>query len=159
MHLQIISKYYRKMNATLGHDQRLEFESDHNLIRLDIPPEGITTSDEAWRITALGSSVVCTAVATSLTRLHTPTVLIGVDYRFCCICVGSGVHIYVEHFFQIERKEVDNFEKGKRIPSCQLMATCKTERPTTLEHLVTLSGAKYPHNTFTIYRPYDSGTY
>ena len=52
--------------------------------------------------------------------------------------------------------EVDNFEEGKRIPSCQLIAMCEAEQPTTLEHLVTLSGAKKPHNTFTIYRPYDS---
>ena len=58
---------------------------------------------------------------------------------------------------QIEKKEVDNFEKGKRIPSCQLMARCETEQPTTLKHLVTLSGAKDLHNTFTIYRHYDSG--
>ena len=39
------------------------------------------------------------------------------------------------------------------------MAMCITEQPTTLEHLVTLSGAKAPYNTFTIYRHYDSGTY
>ena len=45
------------MNATLGHDQPFEFESDQ--IRLDIPPAGITTRDEAWRITALGPPVVC----------------------------------------------------------------------------------------------------
>ena len=62
LHLQIISKYYQKMNATLGHDQQLEFESDQNLITLDIPPEGITTSDTAWRITALEPPVVCSAV-------------------------------------------------------------------------------------------------
>ena len=70
------------------------------------------------------------------------------------------MHIFMWKFFlQIERKEVDDFKKGKPIPSCQLMATCETERPTTLKHLVTLSGAKYPHDTFTIYRPCDSGTY
>ena len=45
------------MNATLGHDQRFEFES--NQIRLDIPPAGTTTRDETWRITALGPPVVC----------------------------------------------------------------------------------------------------
>ena len=50
------------MNATLGHDQRFEFEGDQNLIRLDIPPEGTTTSDEAYRITPLGPPVVCLAV-------------------------------------------------------------------------------------------------
>ena len=54
--------------------------------------------------------------------------------------------------------EVDTFKKGKRIPSCQLIAECETERPTTLKHLVKLRGAKAPHNTFTIYRHYDSGT-
>ena len=54
---------------------------------------------------------------------------------------------------QIDKKEVDNFEKGKRIPSCQLIARCEAEQPTTLEHLVTLSGAKDSHNIFTIYRP------
>ena len=48
------------MNATLGHDQRFEFESDQ--IRLDIPPAGITTRDEAWRITALARPVVCLAI-------------------------------------------------------------------------------------------------
>ena len=89
------------MNATLGHDQLLEFESDQNLITLDIPPEGTTTSDEAWRITALGPPVVCLADTTSL---HTPTVLIGVDYRFCCICVGSGVHIFIWNTFYRLRK-------------------------------------------------------
>jgi hypothetical protein len=79
--------------------------------------------------------------------------------------VLRGAHFHVDFDFvcslQIEKKEVDNFENGKRIPSCQLVArcTCETERPTTLEHLVTLTGAKDPHNTFTIYRPYESGTY
>jgi hypothetical protein len=55
------------MNATLGHDQRFEFESDQNLIELDIPLAGITTNDKAWRITPLASPVVCSAVTTSLT--------------------------------------------------------------------------------------------
>ena len=80
------------MNVTLGHDQRFEFEGDQNLIRLDIPPEGITTNDEAWRITALGPSVVGLAVPLPL---HTPTVLIEkmgdtpLLYNFCVsACVG-----------------------------------------------------------------------
>ena len=46
------------MSATLGHDQRFEFERDQTLIRLDIPSAGVTTSDKAWRITALGPPVV-----------------------------------------------------------------------------------------------------
>lgn len=58
-HLQIISKYYQKMNAVLGHDQKFEFEDD--LIRLDIPfpsLEGLMTENKGWRITALGPPVV-----------------------------------------------------------------------------------------------------
>ena len=58
---------------------------------------------------------------------------------------------------QIEKKEVDSFEEGKRIPSCQLIARCQTEQPTDLEHLVTLNGAKVPHHAFTLYRPCDAG--
>ena len=57
-YLQIIRAYYQKMNATLGHDQRFEFERDQNLITLDIPTAGITTRDKAWTITALGPPVV-----------------------------------------------------------------------------------------------------
>ena len=51
------------MNATLGHDQRFEFKRNQSLIKLDIPPAGTTTSDKAWRITALGPPVVCSAIA------------------------------------------------------------------------------------------------
>ena len=46
------------MRTTLGHDQRFEFERDQNLITLDIPSAGITTSDKAWTITALGPPVI-----------------------------------------------------------------------------------------------------
>ena len=56
--LQIISEYYQNMNAILGHEQPFEFKRNQNLIRLDIPQEGITTSDKAWRITPLGPPVV-----------------------------------------------------------------------------------------------------
>ena len=66
--------------------------------------------------------------------------------------------IFVLYTLQIKRTEIDTFKKGKRIPSCQLIAECETEQPTTLKHLVTLHGAKNPYNTFTIYRHYDSGT-
>ena len=97
------------MNATLGHDQRLEFKSDQNLIRLDIPPAGITTSDEGWRITPLGPAVVCSAIqcTISLTKLHTPTILIGIDYRFCCICVGEwGAHFHImeNSFYRLRKR-------------------------------------------------------
>ena len=56
------------MNATLGHDQRFEFKRDQNLIKLNIPPAGTTTSDKAWRITALGPPVVCSAVTNLLDK-------------------------------------------------------------------------------------------
>ena len=84
---------------------------------------------------------------------------------FIVLCVGRAVLISygflkenIVYTLQIRRAEVDTFKIGKRIPSCQLIAECETEQPTTLEHIVTLSGAKAPHNTFTIYRHYDSGT-
>ena len=64
--MQFFHKYHQKMNATLGHYQQFEFESDQ--IRLNIPPAGTITSDKAWRITALGPPVVCLAVTISLTQ-------------------------------------------------------------------------------------------
>ena len=74
------------MNTTLGHDQRFEFERNQNLIELDIPPEGITTSDKAWRITALGPSVVGSAVyTTSLTKLHTLNTVSIKMYKYCVV--------------------------------------------------------------------------
>ena len=146
------------MNAKLGHDQRFEFERDQNLIRLDIPLAGITTSDKAWRITAPGPPLVCSTV---LEKLRDISLIVTYIVVYVCVGGGGGAHFHVNfifvHSLQIEKKEIDNFEKGKRIPSCQLVARCETERPTTLEHLVTLSGAKDPHNTFTIDRPCDSG--
>ena len=39
------------MNALEGVNQPVEFESDH--IRLDIPREGVTTSDQVWKIQPL----------------------------------------------------------------------------------------------------------
>jgi hypothetical protein len=71
-YLQIIRTHYEEKKAILGHDQHLEFERDQNLIRLDIPsgPPGITTSDKAWTIMALGPAVVCSAFTTFLSGLH-----------------------------------------------------------------------------------------
>ena len=73
------------MRATLGHDQRFEFESDQNLITLDIPPAGTITRDEAWRIIALGPPVVGLAFTTFLiikthTNIYTCTEMVGVVY-------------------------------------------------------------------------------
>ena len=96
------------MNATLGHDQQLEFESDQNLIKLDIPPEGTTTSDEGWRITPLGSAVVGLAVTTFLTRLHAHLIYHTVieewgvhSYniiKMCSMCI-VGVGFYVNFLY------------------------------------------------------------
>ena len=47
---------------------------------------------------------------------------------------------------------MDDFEKGNRIPSCQLLARCDAERLSYLEHSVKLNGAKEPANYFTIYK-------
>ena len=110
LRLQIIHKYYRKMNATLGHDQRFEFESDQ--IRLNIPSTGTTTSDKAWRITALGPPVVCPSCYHSLDKLLSICIHILIIHSFdknggillyyaikmckeflLCMCVGGGVHI------------------------------------------------------------------
>ena len=42
------------------------------------------------------------------------------------------------------------FEKGKRIPSCQLLAMYEGETQTHLAHPVKLTGAKDPYNVFMI---------
>ena len=63
-----------------------------------------------------------------------------------------GEFMCVRITIQIEKKEVDDFKTGKRIPSCQLIAECKTEKPANLKHSVMLSGAKDPHAAFLIYR-------
>ena len=52
---------------------------------------------------------------------------------------------------QITRKEVDSFNQGRRIPSCQLTAEwTKPSKPSRLIHKVTLKGAKGPSNYFRI---------
>ena len=69
------------------------------------------------------------------------------EYTILC---AEFVHIILQ--LQIEKKEVDNFKPGKRIPSCQLIAECETEQPADLKHSVKLSGAKDPNAAFLIYR-------
>ena len=54
-------------------------------------------------------------------------------------------------FNEIIREEVDNFEKGKHIPSCQLMIKCEKENPSDLECTVALKGPRSPFNAFVIY--------
>ena len=58
--LQEIHKYYDKVNAVKGHDQKIGFKEDS--IRLDIPLDGITTANGGWRITALSAPVVSYAI-------------------------------------------------------------------------------------------------
>ena len=50
------------------------------------------------------------------------------------------------------KKQVDNFREGKGTPRCQLQAQYvgKRKKIPYLSHQVTLQGAKYPHNVFTI---------
>ena len=101
------------------HDQPVEFEDVQ--IKLDIPfPSsiGIVSEDNAWRILSLTPPVV---------RL----LIYGLKFIF----------IVIE--FQIEKKEVDSFKEGKRIPSCQLMVKCDSEQVTDLElQPVNLKGAR-----------------
>ena len=52
---------------------------------------------------------------------------------------------------QITKENVDSFEIGWEIPSCQIRAEwTKQGKPSTLTHLVTLKGAKKPNNYFYI---------
>ena len=51
---------------------------------------------------------------------------------------------------QIKKSEVDNFEEGKRIPSCQLRAKCEIEQPTDLNYSMLLKGAVGPYSAFVI---------
>ena len=53
------------------------------------------------------------------------------------------------------KKQVDNFREGKLTPCCQLKAQVVGRRKKIpyISHQVTLEGAKYPHNVFTIDLP------
>ena len=52
---------------------------------------------------------------------------------------------------QITKENVDRFERGQEIPSCQIRADwTKHCRPSQLTHKVTLKGAREPNNYFYI---------
>ena len=52
---------------------------------------------------------------------------------------------------QITKENVDSFEIGREIPSCQIRAEwTKQDKPSALAHLVTLKGARKPNNYFYI---------
>ena len=76
----------------------------------------------------------------------------GLGYICTCTCLILCKHKVTYYLLQIQKSEVDDFKKGKRIPSCQLLARCDTKQPTYLEHSVKLKGAKKPSNYFTIYK-------
>ena len=60
-------------------------------------------------------------------------------------------------FLQITKEDVDSFETGRGIPSCQLTAVwTKPSKPPALIHKVTLEGAKKPSNYFSIVLDCDS---
>ena len=62
--------------------------------------------------------------------------------------------ILLTNYTQITKVEVDNFEKGKMIPCCQLLAECdEAVMPTDLKHSVQLKGAKDSYNAFFICVP------
>jgi len=53
---------------------------------------------------------------------------------------------------QIAKEDVDSFKTGGDIPSFKLAAkwTKQTKQPSQLNHKVTITGAKKPHNYFDI---------
>ena len=54
-------------------------------------------------------------------------------------------------FSQIARKLVDTYEKGRRVPSCQLQIVwTKEQPPIVFRQKVNLHGAKEPFNYITI---------
>ena len=50
--------------------------------------------------------------------------------------------------YQITKKDVDQFEKGRWIPECQLVVQWerKDQKPVQLRHKVILTGAEAPYN-------------
>ena len=56
---------------------------------------------------------------------------------------------------QVTKKQVDNFRERKLTPCCQLKAEVsqKRENIPTLKHRVSLTGARYPNNAFTLDLP------
>ena len=124
-----------KNGAVLGLYQLVDFESDE--VTLDIPLEGI--SIKGWKITPLMRPVVSSYVG----HIH------------------SNVATNFPHWLQpqVTKKQVDNFKEGKVTPCCQLKAEFELPelevpgRTRTLKHQVTLQGAKYPYNIFTIDLP------
>ena len=68
------------------------------------------------------------------------------------------VHIYTQMYIlitftlQILKEVVDQFEPGKGIPSCQLIArVVESSKREPLIHTVNLEGAKEPYDVFTIH--------
>ena len=121
---------YEQKGALKGHIQPIAFQS--NDIELDIPMEGVVcTSCEEWTISPLFPPVVG---------------------------VISQMHVYVINFlfnFQVVKKNVDSFEVGKMIPSCQLIAEFLGREASSLKHCVKLVGAEKPYDQFLIKPPAD----
>ena len=53
------------------------------------------------------------------------------------------------------KKQVDNFKPGKGTPRCQLSVelTNRRKKISAIKHQISLQGAKFPHNVFTISLP------
>ena len=81
------------------------------------------------------------------------------DHVFCCAysyaqnCERCLTLLFQN--FQITKRQVDRFEPGRRVPSCQLYVkwTGHQEQPVELAHRVKLLGAKKPFNFFLIRPP------
>ena len=123
--LQKVKQEYTAKGATIGPDLRIEFESSS--ISLQLPSEGVTLED-GWKIVPMFHPVVRSFKRYSVLEL-----------------------VIMIMFLQITKEDVDSFETGKGIPSCQLTAVwTKPSKPPVLIHQVTLEGAKEPSNYFSI---------
>ena len=81
-----------------------------------------------------------------------------------CQAPSLDVVDVVSFSLQVMKRHVDNYQPGRRIPSCQLDAqyelSSTDSKPVPLRYRVKLLGAKKPHNMFTItIRPPSAGTH
>lgn len=124
--LQVIQQEYTSNGATIGPDLPVEFEYDS--ISLQLPSEE-DILDGGWKIFPL---------------IHP---MVGEPKVVSAFLLFKSLYLNL----QITKKEVDSFNQGRRIPSCQLTAEwTKPSKPSRLVHKVTLKGAKGPSNYFRI---------
>ena len=121
-----MEKSYEQKGALHGHSQPIGFQSD--AITLDIPMEGITCT--GWTILPRFPPVVS----------YKP--------HICCVCC-TPVFLQCKIF----KKEVNSFEPGKMIPSCQICAEFLGREMRSFNCLVSVKGATKPRDSFLMKPP------